>query len=695
MVKELKIPAFPILEPLSRATSTSLRPIQFHQGDFLEVDVDKTGEHFICKAVCLRKTNNAIAGEQDVVMVQTSEGVFVKDDRYYNYPSSVASTRWFARVPERKQIQLGTWKLAGTDFTALVLHHVWPSEHVIWKSEEAVLLYTYLLKRFLVQSKTALIAATWKATQEAPTMPDDFIEHPDLPLGDYQKVPLLASLAVPAYALFMEQGTGKTAIVVNRVCLEGSRKMVAKKGMQRTLIICPRQVRRNWEKEFERFATVPGKVVALRGGKTRKIKELVDAVRTESDCCWSASIISLDSVDSIWDALGRIKWDLVVIDESHKIKNPNTKRFKTVIKIDDLRAASKMILTGTPITNTAFDLWAQFEWLGKGLSGFTTYKNFKEFHGKWDTRKNGDTAVQRLIGFKAIPLIQERLARLSFLIRKKDANLGLPEKVYDIYETSMTPVQAEIYKQVATRLVLEIDSLLAESKATGKTLTTDHILTKLLRLAQICSGFIKTDDMPDYEAGEMVKGDTMQIGDRNPKIEALIDIMREQWETDKNCKFLVWCCFIPDMKAISSRLAEEGIGHVGYHKVIHPDYKVGEAEDAEYKINFDEDCMVFIGNPASAGVGLNMLGYDVENPDNSEKHVGHVVYFSCNWSAVDRIQSEDRAHRRGTRCNVQYTDLIIPGTIDEEIRNRVQGKRTMALSIQDIKDILDNVLRSY
>jgi len=696
MIQEIKIPAFPVLEPLSRATSTSLQPISFHRGDFLEIDVDKTGDAFITKAVCLKKVDNALGGDVEAVHIRTDEGVFVKDEKYYDYPSTVASLKWFGRIPERKQIQYGTWKLAGTDFSALLIHHIWPGNRLIFKSEEAALLYSYLLKRFLVQTKAALTAATWKATNEDPIMPEDFIEHPELPLTPCQKVALLASLGLPSYALFMEQGTGKTAVVVNRVCYEGGRKMKAGKGMYRALIICPKQVRRNWSREFERFATTPGKVVDLRGAKVRKIRDLIDAVRTESDCCWSATIISLDSISSIWEGLGRIKWDFACIDESHKIKNPNTKRFKSVMKLDDIRAKSKMILTGTPITNTMFDLWAQFEWLGKGLSGFAAYPNFKAFHGKWANKNNGGgSAVQRLVGFKAIPLIQERLARLSFLITKKEAGLNLPDKLYDIYETAMNPIQAELYRQVATKLVIEIDDLMATAKATGQTLTADHILTKLLRLAQICSGHIKCDDIPDYDAEQMTKGSVMQIEGKNPKVEALIEQIKEMWETDKDCKFLVWACFVEDLRIISARLHEEGIKHTGYHKNIHPDYRVKAAEDSEYELNHDEDCMVFLGNPASAGVGLNMLGYDVDRPEATEKYVGKEVYFSCNWSAVDRIQSEDRGHRRGTRHTLQITDLIIPGTIDEEIRDRVQGKRNMALSIQDVKAILDNVLRNY
>ena len=94
--------------------------------------------------------------------------------------------------------------------------------------------------------------------------------------------------------------------------------------------------------------------------------------------------------------------DLVIIDESHKIKNASTNRYKDLMEINEFRAAAKTILTGTPITNTIFDLWAQFEWMGKGLSGFSTFANFRSFHGKWEqgpTNQGADNGIRKLIGF--------------------------------------------------------------------------------------------------------------------------------------------------------------------------------------------------------------------------------------------------------------------------------------------------------
>jgi hypothetical protein len=723
---ENKIPAFPVLEPLSKATATALAPMELLDTDFLEIDIaasearmiqtgKRAGEsasvdndmmHFEVQAVCLKRcpTNilPSIDRAADPKYVQTPQGAFYKDDVHYHYPSWNASSAWFSRVPERKQLGYGKWKLAGTDYTALIIHHAWPHDNLIFKSEAAQLLYTYLLRRFYMQSSAATIAAKFKLTGEVPEMPKDFIPfpkgHPELELTDYQKVALMISLNNPAYALFMEQGTGKTAIMIARICLEAARKRARNNGtggMYRALIVCPKQVRLNWKREFRRFATSPGKTCILRGGKLKMIRTLTDSIRDETDCAWSVCMISIDSVVTMWDAFKRMKWDFAGVDESHRIKNPGTNRFKALMDIDEIHAAQKMIATGTPITNTVFDLWGQFQWLGNGLSGFSTFPNYRSFHGKWKDAVAGGNGLRKLDGFKNLPLVQERLARLSFLMREDETGNQLPEKVFNIYEVTMTTPQADVYKRIAKKLVAEIDDMLEMADATGKSITVECILTKMIRLAQITSGFIKTDDEEDLDLETVTPGQIYQIGKKNPKLDAVVEMIREDWEQDCNSKCIIWATFIEDLRAISERLAAECINHAGYHKVIQAQYRVKDAERAEDKINFDDSCRILVVNPASAGEGLNLLGYDKENPDASSMYVNHNIYFSRNWSYVQWIQSLKRSHRRGTRAPVRYTALVVPNSIDIEMHDRVTGKGNMANSIQDIRDILNSVLKGY
>lgn len=681
----------PVLEPLSKATETSLAPIELANDEYIFIDLDEEGKRFEVQVRCL---TDASGYEADQYVTATG----AKKAKSWRSPSFRAACSWCERIPERKELGYGWWLFGLTDFTALVIGHVWPEERIVFSSEDAELTFKMLLTRFLSQTIAAKKMANFKVNGIVPQLPSTYIQHPDLPQTPYQQTAFSCCLGQEAFALFMEQGTGKTNVVVNRVCHEGREKYNGRlkgrrKGMYRALIICPQQVRLNWQTEFRRFATTPGKTVVLRGDVIRRIKNMTDGVKVQSGCEWGVCIMSVDSVDSIFEALSKLRWDLVVWDESHFGKNPQAKRTKICAKLKEFSYA-RMILTGTPIANTMFDLWAQLEFLGDGLSGFSTFKNFRSFHGEFENRKSaGGSAIQKLIGMKGVPLLQERLARLAFMLRKSEAKLNLPDKVYSLYEVEMTGPQKKLYSEIATQIEVEIEEML-EKDIDNPSITVSHILTKLLRLAQVTSGHLKLDNEVDVENDAIIKqGEVVQIPGGNPKVDAIVDILKSE-DRDPNGKTLIWCHFIEDIRAISARLAEEGIEHVGYHSVIDPEYRVSSAAEAEHEINHTDSCRVFIGNPASGGTGLNFLGYDRENPDKSEMYVDQEVFVSCSWNMVHRSQAEDRAHRRGTRSNVSIIDLVVPGTIDEEIRARVMAKQQKALMIQDVRDIMKKLVAS-
>ena len=672
-----------VLEPLCRATKTILEPLRVMPNDYLLVGVDDEAKRFVVKIT----TMSLPKGEENERLLECPDGVTRCISK--RIPSFPARQDFIARIPEKKLSNSrdpysNKWILAATDFTVLVIHHSWPPDQVIF-GPEAKILYNCILMQFLAQNNSASIIARFKVDEHVPEMPDDFIDHPIRPLSDYQRVGLLASLHQPGYCLFMEQGTGKTPIAVARINLEGMRKRKNTGSMYKALIVCPKQVRRNWAKEFERFSVYPGKTSILRGGQPKRVQRLNDGIREEDDCNWAACIVSWDSVPFMWDFIKLVNWDLIVYDESHGSKNPNTRRFKHFRKYAQFpHVKQRMDLTGTPIANTVMDLWAQWELCAEGLSGFMSFKNFKSFYGKFkkvDLAEGG--SIDKLISIKNMPLIQERLARTAFLINSEEANIKLPEKVYDYAEVDMTADQAKIYKRMATKLVHEIQNDLGD-----KRMSTDHILTKLLRLAQITSGFITWDKDVNPLTLAVSGGNTEQINEVNPKVKYVIDEASNP-DRDPNGKMLVWCCFIEDMKIISKRLAEAGINHIGYHDVIVDKYKVKDAETAQDIFNQDSSISVFLANPASAGTGLNLLGYDRDDPDASTKYVNREIFVSCNWSFITRDQGEKRGHRRDARApSVRITDLIVPDTIDEEIRERLKSKKEMALGVQDIKEIL-------
>lgn len=695
-----------IVEPLSRATEQVFKPLRLREWDWLEISLDDEARRFVVESKSYREVKPGQCKYcHDVEQAHTVNhhpftpvgisfeqgGVSFAES---GMPMSLDATNWVRRVPEQRDNKNGKFTLAGTDFTVLLIEHLWPKNRVRFKTSDAHLMYQYLYQRFVSQNKAAMIAAEFKVNRTIPKLPADFIDHPTYPPLPFQRVPVAMFSFKEAAALFMQQGTGKTSTSIARIMLEAGRKYQGtipgvKAGMYRGIIICPNAVRYNWQLEFEKFATLPGKVTVLRGGQLGRGRKLTDAVRTEPDCIWSMVIIGYDSIESVVDMLKLVPWDIAIADESHYIKSPRTRRFKMLKLLrDEGNIRQRMVLTGTPIANTPMDLWSQLEFLGDGISGFMSFSQFKAFHGKWERGGGGGgSSIEKLVGLQNIPLLQERLARISFTITKEDAGLDLPDKVPLVIEIEMTKQQAEWYAKVRDQLVLEIEAEKAEAEQQGKRLRADHILTKLLRLAQITSGFIRWDDQYDENGVLLREGFAEPIPGENPKLEAMIERILAE-DADPKGKTIIWSCFRASINMISDRLEEEGIGFVEYYGAT----SERDREIAVRRFNTDPTVKVFLANPATAGAGLNLLGYDPSDPDLVDTYTNEEHFFDQGWSAVLRSQAEDRAHRKGTKTNVTIADFVVPGTIDDEIRKRVTCKIDTANRIQDLSELMRDVL---
>lgn len=648
-----------VLEPLCRETENLIRPVKFFNNEYLSVDLDTDGCDFILQAYAVKENGDHVSA------------------------SNNASLTWTYRIPERKNLGYGKWHARATDFTALMIAATWPHNRLEF-TDDAKIVYDFLLTRFLSQTVAARTRAAFTMRGEEPPLPEGWLDHPTLPLEAHQRVACITTLFSEGSALFMEQGTGKTAIGIRRICHEAA----FCSHMYRAIVVCPKNVRSNWESEIFRFATTPGKVVVLRGPLLHRVKQIVEGVTLEPDCQWSVIVCSYDNVKNTWDALKLIEWDLAIADESHFFKSYTAKRTKKMMELRD-RARQRMCFTGTFIGNCVSDLCFQLEFLGKGMSGFHNPKVFKSYYIKY-ANAAGVEGHRIAVDTKNMPILHERLARVSFMITKKEALPYLPDKVFDIIETSMGVEQARYYQELQKHLAVEIEEDLARASETGKlNLTVTNVLVKLLRLAQITSGFIVSNK--EYtEDGDLVGGDRSHnhFFSDCPKMDAVVEEIQGKPRTSKT---IVWSCWVPVIKELSRRLDAIGMRHCLYYGAT-PDK---ERDIIERDFNQDPELRVFIGNPQAGGVGLNLLGHFPDWDDTPKDHgcnVDHVIFYACNWSWLQRSQATDRAHRKGTRVQVRVTDYCVPGTIDEEIRVKVLRKEKLALQVQDVREIMERML---
>ena len=513
----------------------------------------------------------------------------------------------------------------------------------------------------------------------------------------HQCVGIMNSLHADGFGGFMEQGTGKTPMTIKKIELSAEEVFRKENRRYRAIVVCPKNVRQNWVSEFREFATLPGLVTVIRGNPIERIEQFIHAIAAKDRPpgeCYTICVCSYECMWSSWDIIGNIPWDLAVLDESHYIKWPYTKRSKFAHKLRDA-AKARIALTGTPVCNTPIDLFSQLEFLRKGGSGFHSFDAFKKFYGVYETK--GDGRSKRLVDVQNLPWMRERLARTSIIVTKKEALPDLPPLTHQIREVEMGPEQKKVYEAVSKQLYYEIKN---EMDDTTKTVNANNILVKMLRLAQITSGFVCYSPTIDLDSGETLAPDSLEDFVPNPKLELLMDILRgskdrseedDEYEEPRPAdeKTLVWAHWVHDIEMISARLTEEGLDHVTFTG------STSEADraEAERRFNFDPECRIFVGSAGAGGTGLNLIGYPPGKPELANTDATMSIYFSQDWSQPKRTQSSARNNRKGTRRPTTEIDLCVPETIDEEIRARVLDKKRVAMDVQNLKEIFSKILR--
>lgn len=592
------------------------------------------------------------------------------------------------RLVEVKELRDGRFLAPLTDFNVIVLDHVW-GDRIVFHDEKAQAAYAEVQLRLFSQQSVVKRITHFFQTGEAIDQPEGWIDNadPDLQLSAYQKVAAWCSLESEGFGLNMDTGTGKTPVAINVLCNR------AKKHFERTgkpflcLLQCPKNVKTNWMREIAKFATVPGRACILKGSALNRVKQLIEIADPQQGMYFAVVIGSYETIVRSWDAIKLFEWHLGIIDELHNFKAPKTKRTKHML--EEVRDACqyRIGLTGTPVANGIEDLFANLEWCGRGFSGFTTHSEFRKYYNKFEDEKpkTNYQGVKVLQGYQNVPLLHERLSRHTFTISKEQAMPWLPKRSPLLLTAGMSDEQAKVYKSLADQLAAQIeDTLSGEITA----ITINHVLTKLLRLSQVTSGYYVVDAEYNEDGVPLLTGwDRIRFFESIPKMDELVNYIQGT-PTDDKC--IVWTNWLPAMWKISQRLDEVGVNNVVFCGEMSDEMR----DKATAAFNLDPKYKVLIGTPKSGGPGLNLPGYDPMRADQYSTNANHTIYYSSNWSHIERYQSSDRNYGRN-RCRgpVTLVDLIVPGTIDGEIYQRLQAKKEIALEAADVRAMLTSMVQ--
>ena len=444
------------------------------------------------------------------------------------------------------------------------------------------------------------------------------------------------------FALFMEMGTGKT---FTTLALAGHR--FDHHQIDAVLIICPTSIKPVWEWE-QKMSPVPTITHVHSAGKANAIKtEAFIGLECEQLKYLVVGVEALSSGVAAELAHAYVKAHncLVVVDESSRIKNANASRTKKAIKMGD-SASYRMILTGTPITQGIIDLYGQFRFLEADIIGLKSFFVFKSMYcimGGFQGRK--------ILGYQNTDTLMNKIAPYIYQVKKEEC-LDLPPKVYTSLVVAPTKEQIQALKNLKDFFEHEQD---------GEVLTASTVLERMTRYQQILGGNFPFTNL------ETEKYETKPIAGKNPKLSALLEHVEEQ---DDNTKIIIWARFRPEIAVISASLKEK----YGEDSVIEYHGGIGEA-DRKASIPIFQDGnspqRFFIANQQSAGMGITLTRATL------------VYYYSNSFSLEDRMQSEDRCHRKGQEHKVTYVDIWCSNPADTMIGKALHSKKDLATLVDE------------
>ena len=477
--------------------------------------------------------------------------------------------------------------------------------------------------------------------------------------------------------ILWEQGTGKTKLTIDT-----AHSMYQAGEIDGVLVLAPNGVHDNWvTDELPAHMPPPYRAVAYRTNRATTVwhqRELKALLGYEGLAVLAMSYDGFMTMrrkkgkDSPWrgrewamEFLRRRK-ALWVCDESQRIKTPSAKRTQAVVNVAK-RHRLKRILSGTPVTNSPFDIYPQLRFLDEGIwgrEGFASYEAFKTFFGVFEQMIRLDSGrvmaeaeatpgelAEATGRFKRV-VRYKNLDRLAAIVDKycnrvtKDEVLDLPPKLYSKRYFELSPEQQRVYDEIKNNMITLLDS--------GELVTTRGVIVQLLRLHQITCGYLPSDDCVN-----------MNVFKENPRLKCLVDALE-----DVPGQAIIWGRFHQDIDQIMEHFRRKAERERTPMEAVQYDGRTEQDDRVRARKGFQEGRFkYFVGNPAAAGVGLTLHA------------ASEVIYYANSFNLEHRLQSEDRAHRIGQTKSVKYTDLVARGTVDSRIVSSLRVKFDIASRI--------------
>lgn len=455
----------------------------------------------------------------------------------------------------------------------------------------------------------------------------------------YQKEAVEAIKDLNYAAIFHEQGLGKTKIAIDLMLywLENT-------SIDCVLIVTKKQLVSNWKREFGIHTVMTPGILDTDSknnhyvfcGPYRAIITNFEVLKSEKD----QMILFLKTRNVA-----------IIIDESTKIKNPESKISKTFFELSPL-FKKRVIMTGTPVANRPYDIWSQIYFLDHGKSLGTDFKKFKK---NTNLSNNLDENISEQEKFEnSVSSIYKKIEKFSVRETKDSGIIHLPNKIYISEKVILTRKQKILYQKIRDELRVEIlkDGHYQIDDASP-------VVKRLLRLVQVASNPRLVDESYREESA------------KEKKLNSLLDQILGHKE-----KCIVWSNFIGNIDYFYKKY--KNLGCVK----IHGKMNIEERNKSVNKF-YKDDYKILFATPASAKEGLTLT------------MANHVIFYDRGFSLDDYLQAQDRIHRISQKKTCYIHNIIAIDSIDEWVDALLQAKQDAAhlaqgdISLKKYKEIAD------
>lgn len=438
----------------------------------------------------------------------------------------------------------------------------------------------------------------------------------------YQLDAVTAVKSLPYAAIFHEQGLGKTKIAIDLILFWLGQDVV-----DTVFIVTKKALVKNWVDELAAHSSVtPGVLSDDRRANSLLLNAPVLLYVLHYE-------VVATNFELVRDFLSTCRVG-GVLDESQKIKNPNTRLARCFHSLSS-QFERRVIMTGTPSTNRPYDIWSQVKFLDDGLALGSSFDTFREIH---DLPEKG-TGPQISEYAQRLTAIMEGIQDFSVRETKGTAGIRLPTKTILTHFVDLAPRQAVMYRsyreQLAWQLRDELENLIVDN--------AEAILKRLLRLVQCASN-----------PGLIDSGYTECPG-KLPKLAALLDTASGSGD-----KLVVWTKFIENVEWLAARLAKHA------PEKVHGSMTITDRNAAIATFKADTKCRVLIATPGAAKEGLTLT---VAN---------HAIFYDRGFGLDDYLQAQDRIHRISQDKECFVHNLMASNTIDEWVDGLLSAKHRAA-----------------